>query len=522
MNARIVAWTSNQEWAQVYKQVFYGEVEDKKHALEVLKVWRLRYSNKTPVAIETTSTLLEASLLDQNTVKSIRQQVMSASILQFVSLVAEENRTLHVNPSESDSAIPEWLIDIRHQIAHGPFPSLNVLEKAVAFCLEWLKFKHWDPHAELNQYCNFPLMAISSEKDESYQLDCQILNLLSSFEVNQKNGFKNIGSIKINKLKNLCKSSFAVQRLCVIFVLNKHFKFDADKFYHRNKTDVLLPDLVEKFWLPVIKLITDFFLLPTFLYCFLFQICKEESISNKSVLSKWALHLIKLLYNDEKLMFLFQKDPMFVEGVKLILNHNNAFTTEIFNKLKSIMTAKFGETKLKQLHSLRKVFVSTAVKHKIAHFDTSIYGVDDLKSRPKTSTDVSSSKPMTWKLYDGDSLQEYCIGLLPNQSLKSLSHQLFNFPDLTLSKPAESFDKTDFISNESEYVNQDFHASETFENENISEFSTNEKEELAHLPCLNSDLTDGPIENCVDTSVCGLNKISTTNWDKFAASMDIF
>ena len=35
--------------------------------------------------------------------------------------------------------IPEWIVDIRHAVAHGPLlPSLSSLKEAVEKCLLWL------------------------------------------------------------------------------------------------------------------------------------------------------------------------------------------------------------------------------------------------------------------------------------------------------------------------------------------------------------------------------------------------
>lgn len=42
--------------------------------------------------------------------------------------------------------LPDWLISLRHDIAHSQnLPSLDILERALSFCFDWLYREYWKP-----------------------------------------------------------------------------------------------------------------------------------------------------------------------------------------------------------------------------------------------------------------------------------------------------------------------------------------------------------------------------------------
>ena len=530
MNVRVIAWVNDQEWFQIYNQIFYGSNEEKKHALEVLKVWRLRFSNKTPVAIETTCTLLEAYLFDQNIVKSLRQQFMSAAILQFVSLVAEQNRVQHGIRLGDNLSLPEWLIDIRHQIAHGPFPSLTVLEKAVTFCLEWLKVNHWDQQAEVNPYCNIPYMDLNNEKHKAYSLDNQIFCILTNFQNMKKiNHDFSIGN-NMTELKTICKSSFAIQRLCVGFVLNSHFQFNYEEINKcESNSESCVPLEIVKFWQPVIKLICDFLKLPTFLFCFVFKLCSDDYDSIRSMLTNWAIHIINFCYIDKKAMLLFQKDPLLNETLKLLLSCNDAFAAKVFDRLSKVIIAKFGQKKFNQLCSLKCLVAPKALKQiKVTSSDCAIHTVNEVQDLLELRKNKQKSfQTNTWKLHDGESLQDCRFGLLPNQSLKSFSHLLYDFPNFDFSKPQAYHE-----ANEMENHLPDSYAGVTSQVANVEPIETDFSFHDYNWDCVaeiqkESNCSNVLIENHSElvsetSNICSIESLNKIDWDKIALSIDTF
>lgn len=43
-----------------------------------------------------------------------------------------------------EMAIPDWLVDVRHDATHSSLPSLEVLETGCHIALAWLKTNYWD------------------------------------------------------------------------------------------------------------------------------------------------------------------------------------------------------------------------------------------------------------------------------------------------------------------------------------------------------------------------------------------
>lgn len=87
---RKVAWLCDEEWYQIYNQLFYGTVDEQWAALDVVNVWRLRFAGGSiPVAIEATGRLLEALLVSADLNDGACRQILSAAITQFIGLITE-------------------------------------------------------------------------------------------------------------------------------------------------------------------------------------------------------------------------------------------------------------------------------------------------------------------------------------------------------------------------------------------------------------------------------------------------
>nr|XP_039260795.1 ribosomal biogenesis protein LAS1L-like [Styela clava] len=146
---RVVGWADESEWEAVYFNLFYGDRYQIRAALNQISIWRARFAGRIPVAIEATAQLFECFLHEGGSNTMTKRQCMSTALSQFVGLLTERSlkttgyhTPIHVRGEEM--GIPEWIVNLRHEAAHGFVPSFLMLDKGVKFAFEWLKTVHWE------------------------------------------------------------------------------------------------------------------------------------------------------------------------------------------------------------------------------------------------------------------------------------------------------------------------------------------------------------------------------------------
>lgn len=154
-NRDVVGWIDPKEWEHVFNNIFSGDDARIKHGLDVIKIWKCRYTERIPVAIEATLQILSCITAEDKGDISNRQR-MSTAISQFIGLLTErvQKGQMHSVPMRQRGelfGIREWMTCLRHEIAHGLLPTFGLLQKGVNFALQWLKICHWDQHMEWNR-----------------------------------------------------------------------------------------------------------------------------------------------------------------------------------------------------------------------------------------------------------------------------------------------------------------------------------------------------------------------------------
>ncbi|XP_058793115.1 uncharacterized protein LOC131665310 [Phymastichus coffea] len=156
-----VPWSSTEEWHRVYKKIYSGDITEQIEAHEILLVWKARIP-KLPVGVECTLGLIQVCLRDQEWIPKITNGEMpnsyendlrmmySTAIMKFlnhISNIAHKKQTsLFLIAKQLN--IPEWIVDLRHDTAHGhELPSIDVMRIVANILLAWLHEEYWAAEA---------------------------------------------------------------------------------------------------------------------------------------------------------------------------------------------------------------------------------------------------------------------------------------------------------------------------------------------------------------------------------------
>uniref|UniRef100_A0A2K5CZB3 LAS1 like ribosome biosis factor n=1 Tax=Aotus nancymaae TaxID=37293 RepID=A0A2K5CZB3_AOTNA len=102
----VVAWVSRAEWDQVTVYLFCDDHKLQRYALNRITVWRSRFVN----------------LISERKTKFAK--------LPLKCLAQEVN-------------IPDWIVDLRHELTHKKMPHLNDCRRGCYFVLDWLQKTYW-------------------------------------------------------------------------------------------------------------------------------------------------------------------------------------------------------------------------------------------------------------------------------------------------------------------------------------------------------------------------------------------
>ena len=516
----MVSWTSDGEWTQVYKQIFLGTIEDKQHALEVMKVWRVRFAAKIPVAVEVTYRLLETLLGSKNLSKGLEQQSYAAAVLQFVGLLTEhllKRNTMTIRTLGETIGLPEWVIDLRNTMAHGPLPSCFMLKKAVHFGLSWLKENHWDVQVQHNSMCvRIPYMNAIVGGEYQVTLDDHISLILHDMKLFEKDDIKYDNCI--SKLYKICKEKHAVERLCVVFVKCDHYKFSQALYNITTLEQESVPIDVVRLWKPMLNCVTNSHNIVVLLYVFVCSLCGCKNLAKKNMLAVWSMYLINSLCGTQDF-----KNLLLNECIKLLLNCNNDFYSSLlFKNLVHAMIENGEHTRLQELALLHNKLNSS--KQKLLPDKSFVKSLDDILNESHNTPTVKYLPEVTWTMYNGASLASCPIGLVHEQSQHDLAKQLYGIKNWSLHKFKDQ-PKTCF-----EILDDD----NFFTHDKVEEVSDNSFED----PCKVVEIeSTSCVSKCaIDQNVCaienvqlepsrsesGFNEFNTEDWGSIAFLIDSF
>uniref|UniRef100_A0A5K3EEE5 DUF4209 domain-containing protein n=1 Tax=Mesocestoides corti TaxID=53468 RepID=A0A5K3EEE5_MESCO len=148
VNCRVVPWLSDFQFRYVLSKIKSSDINDTREAALWLQIWLCRVNvSKIPRAIVCTYELLLARV-QQST------QAMALAVMRFISLVSSEDQdrnrggfAVPIYSLSRSAGLPDWMGDLRNDIAHGSVPSRQFLEVAYAWAMRWL-VEFWERNTD--------------------------------------------------------------------------------------------------------------------------------------------------------------------------------------------------------------------------------------------------------------------------------------------------------------------------------------------------------------------------------------
>ncbi|XP_030065897.1 ribosomal biogenesis protein LAS1L isoform X2 [Microcaecilia unicolor] len=144
----VVAWLNKAEWDQVLEYLYSKDCKLRRYALHRISAWRSRYGSSMPFAVECTADLVRCKILDVSHGVGSDELVLlyGLALVRFVNLITERKQKTVAIPLRrlaNEMNIPEWIVNLRHEITHGKLPKLSWCRKGCEFVLEWLRREYW-------------------------------------------------------------------------------------------------------------------------------------------------------------------------------------------------------------------------------------------------------------------------------------------------------------------------------------------------------------------------------------------
>ncbi|XP_017367631.1 ribosomal biogenesis protein LAS1L isoform X4 [Cebus imitator] len=147
-NGVVVAWVSRAEWDQVTVYLFCDDHKLQRYALNRITVWRSRSGNELPLAVASTADLVRCKLLDVTGGLGTDELrlLYGMALVRFVNLISERKTKFAKLPLKclaQEVNIPDWIVDLRHELTHKKMPHINDCRRGCYFVLDWLQKTYW-------------------------------------------------------------------------------------------------------------------------------------------------------------------------------------------------------------------------------------------------------------------------------------------------------------------------------------------------------------------------------------------
>ena len=167
MSARLQPWASVREWRDV-RDALARATEDEARgdgarrgaagdveidaALGVVRAWRAR--GRVPLAADVTAMLVRASRAREGVDRGDADAARSATAMTLARLVNgvvdPKQKGRYAAPIATlarEVGLPRFLVDLRHECAHGTMPSAGALRRGARRALAWCRRWYWDEQA---------------------------------------------------------------------------------------------------------------------------------------------------------------------------------------------------------------------------------------------------------------------------------------------------------------------------------------------------------------------------------------
>ncbi|XP_075395663.1 ribosomal biogenesis protein LAS1L isoform X3 [Tenrec ecaudatus] len=155
----VVAWLNKAEWDQVMVYLF---CED--HALQ-------RLGNDLPLAVASTADLVRCKLMDVTGGLGTDELSLlyGMALVRFVNLISERKTKFVKLPLKflaQEVNIPDWIVELRHELTHKKMPHINDCRRGCYFVLKWLQKTYWCRQLENSLRESWELEEDKEETDE--------------------------------------------------------------------------------------------------------------------------------------------------------------------------------------------------------------------------------------------------------------------------------------------------------------------------------------------------------------------
>ncbi|KAM3618329.1 uncharacterized protein V6R79_019112 [Siganus canaliculatus] len=362
----VVAWVNKAEWDQVLEYLYSKDSALQKYALQRISAWKSRYASSTPVAVECTADLVRCQVLDRLGQLDGDDLVLlyGAALVRFVNLITERQQGKTARPLRRLAGklnIPEWVVNLRHEITHRKLPTLKWCRKGCKVVLEWLQQEFWsrqlggganedwglqedgdDEEVDLKQredeliarqkemeaYKNARSLLISFEREQYQNLDGQLGENDSSWPAPFADMSWLLSELKQFALESsdllievLLEDGFLVPTVEQLETLG------CDPCDSDSLSEPRVPQSFLRFWLPLLKMLNS----PAFIHLFLEKLfvelkllTKEQNAHRTFYISAWISEILSS--NSNKFQYHFEtkvqkkarmKDRIFVNRIQL-------------------------------------------------------------------------------------------------------------------------------------------------------------------------------------------------------------
>ncbi|XP_077402639.1 ribosomal biogenesis protein LAS1L [Vanacampus margaritifer] len=144
----VVAWLNKAEWDQVREYLYSKDSTLQRNALHRISAWKARYANSTPVAMDCTADLVRCQVLDRSEKLDSHDLVLlyGAALVRFTNLITERQQgkfSRSLRRLAGNLNIPEWIVNLRHDVTHRKLPALKWCRKGCEVVLDWLQQEYW-------------------------------------------------------------------------------------------------------------------------------------------------------------------------------------------------------------------------------------------------------------------------------------------------------------------------------------------------------------------------------------------
>lgn len=149
----VVAWLNRAEWDQVTVYLFCDDHKLQQYALNRITVWRSRLGNELPLAVASTADLVRCKLMDETGGLGTDELrlLYGMALIRFVNLITERKKKVSKLPLKflaQEVNIPDWIVDLRHELTHKKMPHINDCRRGCYFVLNWLQRTYWSRQLE--------------------------------------------------------------------------------------------------------------------------------------------------------------------------------------------------------------------------------------------------------------------------------------------------------------------------------------------------------------------------------------